>query len=93
MFLLKRIPLQNMSLFRHRAFMTVQEYYIRRITRCQTIIILYNGTRGGYQSDNLTRVTAVIVATRHKQYYVLTYEYIKSWKISTRVNASLQVFF
>jgi len=28
-----------------------------------------NGTSGGYQSDNLKRVTAVIVATRHKQLY------------------------
>jgi len=76
--------------------MTVQVYYYKTYNSMSNDynIIHLNGTSGGYQSDNLTRVTAVIVATRHKQLYVPTYEYnIKSWKISTRVNASLRVFF
>lgn len=48
-----------------------------------------NGTSGGYQSDNLKRVTAVIVATRHKQLctYVRIYKELENVDLRECVSA------
>jgi len=69
-----------------RDYMTVQVYYIRRTYNSMSNdynIIHLNWTSGGYQSDNLTRMTAVIVATRHKQ---LLCTYVRKYKESENIN-------
>jgi len=56
MFLLKRIPLQNMSFLRQRTFMTVQVYYKTYNSMSNDYNIIHlNGTSGGYQSDKISR--------------------------------------